>query len=222
MRSRVAELLEKVENVIIDRGGTKAMTSALTILGTIFEVNTLSYITGKRKGGIVQTGTEEIRIIQPYFATTEQKAFSHSLVYFQIMKVELDPTSFGRFYKSLEKAVALEKLLGSGWQREIKRHRHALYNDGCESYDWTIVYSNPSTRIDLSITELYIDADFVHHTKKREVTMPERLERLSKNAAFWRVPLLYVVNITIEGKNADQIQREVNKLLQAGKSRNNR
>ena len=130
------------------------------------------------------------------------------------MKIELNPTSFGEFYKNLEKAVALEKLLGSGWQREIKKRGHKLYTDGCESYDWAIVYSSPSARIDLFITELYIDADFIHHVKPEEVATPDRLERLSKNAVFWRVPLQYKIDISFEGKNIDGIKKEVNKLLQ--------
>jgi len=74
LQPKFQEIRRKFSHVTVDyTSGTKAMTSALTILGTTYEVNTLSYITGKRKGGIVQAGTEEIRIIQPYFATTEQK-----------------------------------------------------------------------------------------------------------------------------------------------------
>jgi len=129
------------------------------------------------------------------------------------MKIELDPTRFAKFYKNLEEAVALKKLIGLGWQREIKRHRHATYKDWSESYDWTIVYSSPSARIDISITEMYINAHFIQHLKSGKVTEPELLERFSKNAMFWRVPLGYVVDITIEGKNADKIEKEVNNLL---------
>lgn len=44
--------------------------------------------------------------------------------------------------------------------------------------------------------------------------MPDRLERLSKNAVFWRVPLQYKVDISFEGKDIDRIKREVNKFLQ--------
>ncbi len=62
------------DSVVVDyTSGTKAMTAALAILATLHEAQELSYITGKRVGGIVQTGTERIISIQPYFATTEQK-----------------------------------------------------------------------------------------------------------------------------------------------------
>lgn len=130
------------------------------------------------------------------------------------MKVQLDPTRFSRFYKNLEEAVALKKLIDSGWQREIKRdRRHATYDDWSESYGWSITYSSPTARIDLSVTERYINAHFIQHLKQGEVTESELLERFSKNALFWRVPLGYVVDIAVEGKNADKIQKEINKLL---------
>jgi hypothetical protein len=129
------------------------------------------------------------------------------------MKIELDPTKFGTFYENLEKAVALEELIGLGWHREIKRHGHATYNNWSESYDWKIVYSSPSARIDLSVTERYIDAHFIQHLKTQKVTEPELLERFGKNELFWRVPLGYVVDIEVEGKNVEKIQEVVNKLL---------
>lgn len=53
--------------------GTKAMTSALAILGTAFEVESLSYVAGKREGGIVIKGTEKLYTVRPYFATLEGK-----------------------------------------------------------------------------------------------------------------------------------------------------
>jgi CRISPR-associated protein (TIGR02710 family) len=53
--------------------GTKAMTSALAILGTAFEAESLSYVAGKREGGIVIKGTERLHTVRPYFATLEGK-----------------------------------------------------------------------------------------------------------------------------------------------------
>jgi CRISPR-associated protein (TIGR02710 family) len=68
------QIRKKYDQITVDyTSGTKAMTGALTILGTIYEADALSYIAGKREAGIVQAGTEEIRIIKPYFATAEQK-----------------------------------------------------------------------------------------------------------------------------------------------------
>jgi len=74
LQPKFRQTKRKSDQIAVDyTSGTKAMTSALTILGTIYEVNALSYITGERKGGIVQAGTEKLNIVQPYFATTEQK-----------------------------------------------------------------------------------------------------------------------------------------------------
>jgi len=53
--------------------GTKAMTSALVLLGTRFEVDNLSYVHGLRKGGIVLPGTEKVKIVTPNFVTAERR-----------------------------------------------------------------------------------------------------------------------------------------------------
>jgi len=74
LRKKFKEIRSTFNNLAVDyTSGTKAMTGALAILGAIFEADTLSYITGKRIGGIVQHGTETINIVRPYFATSEQK-----------------------------------------------------------------------------------------------------------------------------------------------------
>jgi CRISPR-associated protein (TIGR02710 family) len=74
LQPKFCQIKKKFDQIAVDyTSGTKAMTSALTILGTIYEATTLSYITGERIGGIVQAGTEKLNIVQPYFATTEQK-----------------------------------------------------------------------------------------------------------------------------------------------------
>lgn len=68
------EITQTYHNVVVDyTSGTKAMTAAIAILGTTYEVAALSYVTGKREGGIVKPGTEQLKIIKPYFATTERK-----------------------------------------------------------------------------------------------------------------------------------------------------
>ena len=74
LRQKFKEIKSIFTNLAVDyTSGTKAMTGALAILGAIFEADTLSYITGKRIGGMVQHGTETINIVRPYFATSEQK-----------------------------------------------------------------------------------------------------------------------------------------------------
>ncbi len=134
------------------------------------------------------------------------------------MNFEFDPIQFGKFYQSFEKAIVLGNLIGSGWQREIRHSSHKLYTNGFESYDWIIVYLTSLTRIDLSITELYIGAGFINHLRKDKVTMVEHLERIEKSAKFWRVPIHYVVAFKIEGKNKSKIEKEMNKLLQKATS----
>jgi predicted MPP superfamily phosphohydrolase len=74
VQPKFKQIKQQYNYVTVDfTSGTKAMTGALTLLGTIYESDTLSYIKGKRKGGIVQHGTEEIDIIQPLFAVAELK-----------------------------------------------------------------------------------------------------------------------------------------------------
>lgn len=68
------EIVQTYRNVVVDyTSGTKAMTAAIAIIGTTYEVAALSYVTGKREGGIVKAGTEQLKIIKPYFATTARK-----------------------------------------------------------------------------------------------------------------------------------------------------
>lgn len=74
LKLKFREIRAEYKNLAVDyTSGTKAMTGALTILGAIFEADELSYIMGKRVGGIVQRGTETIKIVRPYFAIFEQK-----------------------------------------------------------------------------------------------------------------------------------------------------
>jgi len=61
LNPKIKQIRKNFANLTIDyTSGTKAMTAALAILATLHEANTLSYITGKRIGGIVQPGTEQI------------------------------------------------------------------------------------------------------------------------------------------------------------------
>ncbi|MEM2816428.1 MAG: TIGR02710 family CRISPR-associated CARF protein [Candidatus Bathyarchaeia archaeon] len=65
---------ESYEHLVVDfTSGTKAMTASLAVLAALYDVNELSYITGKRMNGIVQAGTEQILSIRPYFISAEQK-----------------------------------------------------------------------------------------------------------------------------------------------------
>ena len=74
LSQKLKEIRQNFDHITIDyTSGTKAMTGALTILGTIIEADTLSYISGKRRGGIVQQGTEKLNTVRPFFAIAEEK-----------------------------------------------------------------------------------------------------------------------------------------------------
>jgi CRISPR-associated protein (TIGR02710 family) len=122
LQPKIKQIKQQYDHISVDyTSGTKAMTSALTILGTVYEANVLSYITGKRKGGITQHGTEQIRIIQPHFAIVEQKIktaiqffnqnqFNATItVLTQIEKTTTDPkiTNRTKLLKNLAMAYAL-------------------------------------------------------------------------------------------------------------------
>jgi len=74
LQPKMSMLRAEYEVLVVDyTSGTKAMTAALAILAALSEANELSYITGLRKNGVVQPGTEQIRPIRPYFISAEQK-----------------------------------------------------------------------------------------------------------------------------------------------------
>jgi CRISPR-associated protein (TIGR02710 family) len=121
LHPHLQKIKQKFNQLVIDyTSGTKAMTAALAILATIHEANELSYITGKRKGGIVQPGTEQIVSIRPYFATTQQKLktateffnknqFSATItILTQIQKTTKDPEILNQIKPLLNLAKAYE------------------------------------------------------------------------------------------------------------------
>ena len=122
LRCKVEEIRKNHDQLIIDyTSGTKAMTAALTILATIFEAEELSYITGKRKAGIVQPGTEQIVPIHPYFILAEQK-IKTALKFFntnqysttikiltEIKRTVKDPEITNRIHPILQLAKAYEQ-----------------------------------------------------------------------------------------------------------------
>jgi CRISPR-associated protein (TIGR02710 family) len=68
------EIRNRFSYLVVDfTSGTKAMTGSLAVLSTLFDADVLSYISGKRKGGIVQPGTETLHSVRPYFATLEKR-----------------------------------------------------------------------------------------------------------------------------------------------------
>ncbi|MEM3697691.1 MAG: TIGR02710 family CRISPR-associated CARF protein [Candidatus Bathyarchaeia archaeon] len=74
LRGKIAAIRRSYSYFVVDfTSGTKSMTAALAILGAIYGANELSYISGKRQGGVVQSGTEHILSIRPYFIIAEQR-----------------------------------------------------------------------------------------------------------------------------------------------------
>ncbi len=62
------------EDIVVDyTSGTKAMSAGAAIAGALSEVETLSYINGKREGGIVVRGTEKLLPIRPYKILIDNK-----------------------------------------------------------------------------------------------------------------------------------------------------
>ncbi len=67
------ELKGKFDFVTVDyTSGTKAMTAALVILGSLYEADNLTYVAGVRHKGIVTKGLEKVSSVRPYFITRER------------------------------------------------------------------------------------------------------------------------------------------------------
>ena len=74
IRPMMEEIRKKHEYVAVDHtSGTKAMTSALAMLGVLYEANVLCNVVGERRKGLVQRGTESLRTVQPVFAIMEKR-----------------------------------------------------------------------------------------------------------------------------------------------------
>lgn len=74
LKPKLSEIQQQFNPIIVDfTSGTKAMTSALAILSAIFEIDTLSYVSGKRKNGVVMSGTEEMQAVRPIFFICEKR-----------------------------------------------------------------------------------------------------------------------------------------------------
>jgi CRISPR-associated protein (TIGR02710 family) len=74
LSGKFMDIRRSFDHVTVDfTSGTKAMTGALTVLGSLYEVDTLSYVTGKRSGGIVVKGTEQVLTLRPYPIIIQRK-----------------------------------------------------------------------------------------------------------------------------------------------------
>jgi hypothetical protein len=74
LSARFRAIKKGFDHVTVDfTSGTKAMTGALAVLGSFYEADSLSYVTGKRSGGIVIKGTERLLSLRPYSIIVERK-----------------------------------------------------------------------------------------------------------------------------------------------------
>lgn len=74
LKRKIELIRNECPSVTVDyTSGTKAMTAALAIVGTLFNVDALSYVAGKRAGGIVVPGTEKLHVVQPFFDYSERR-----------------------------------------------------------------------------------------------------------------------------------------------------
>lgn len=68
------EMRSEYMSLVVDyTSGTKAMTGALAILGSIYEADALSYVTGQRHQGVVVTGTEKLLTLRPFHIIAEKR-----------------------------------------------------------------------------------------------------------------------------------------------------
>ena len=82
MKPKFLEIQDKYRPVIVDyTSGTKAMTGSLAVLSAIFDADTLRYVSGKRRGGIVMSGTEELQVVRPIFVVCD-KRISEAIKFF--------------------------------------------------------------------------------------------------------------------------------------------
>ena len=82
--------------LIVDyTSGTKSMTGALCVLGSLYEANSLSYVTGERNRGIVVKGTEKHLSINPYYITISRR-FTEAISMFNKCQFEACITILSR------------------------------------------------------------------------------------------------------------------------------
>jgi CRISPR-associated protein (TIGR02710 family) len=74
LKDVIPRIKKEFQIITVDyTSGTKAMTAALAIVGTLLNVESLSYVAGEREGGIVIHGTEQVRSVRPFFDYCERR-----------------------------------------------------------------------------------------------------------------------------------------------------
>lgn len=81
-------IIQQFNWVTVDyTSGTKAMSAVLAILGCLYQVNTISYISGHRERGVVVRGTERVESLFP-FQFFADKRFQEAIVLFNRCQFE--------------------------------------------------------------------------------------------------------------------------------------
>lgn len=94
--------------------GTKAMTAALVLLGTLFDAENLTYVGGRRQKGIVVKGTEKLNVVKPLFASVERRiqttiSFFNSCQYDTALAIIADIRSITADPRIIERIEPLER-----------------------------------------------------------------------------------------------------------------
>ena len=82
------------------------MTGAMAILGSIYEADALSFVTGQRHQGVVVAGTEKLLTLRPFYIIAE-KRMSEAINFFN--HCQFDAAVI--LVSQLEKAVSLPRIL---------------------------------------------------------------------------------------------------------------
>lgn len=119
----VMERLKGKYSIHVDlTSGTKAMTTALAMLSVLYEAGRVSTVSGIRKNGIVQIGTETLSAVMPLFAVSEKK-----------LETAVELFNNNRFEAALEIAEEAGK---SGYESSL-RDRVSAFTALCKAYmEW--------------------------------------------------------------------------------------
>ena len=108
------------EEMVVDyTSGTKAMSAGAAIAAVAFEVETLSYVSGKREGSVVVYGTERPVLIRPYKVMVDSK-----------LKTIANLFNINQFNACIE----IIKQLKEKTEESQIQHRLSYYEDLCKGY----------------------------------------------------------------------------------------
>lgn len=172
--SKYKDIKKDFSNITVDyTSGTKAMSAALAILGSLHEANTLSYISGKRHQGIVVKGTEKLLVLQPYQILIEKK-FNEAVSFFNKCQFDTSLLVVTQIEQAVPDPALLANLLPfksvilaySTWDKF--NHREAL--DKLKDVKLPCFDANKAFLGKLchaEVKEPYYIADLINNTRRR-------------------------------------------------------